>query len=116
MLPLPPTTSASRPAAPAGDPPLPAPPPIAAAVAARFPEPAVDFATPAFTPGRQAFTTFEELHAVLAGLERDAALGDAAAVPPTRVQLLALGQLAGRPGDRGAGLHARAAGGNRAAG
>ena len=32
-------------------------PPVPPAIAARFPEPAVSFATPAFEPGRTAFTT-----------------------------------------------------------
>ncbi len=45
-------------------------PPVPPAIAARFPEPAVSFATPAFEPGRTAYTTNDELHAILRGLER----------------------------------------------
>ena len=45
---------------------LPAPPaPYNAAVAARFPEPAVDFRTPAFQPGHAGFTSNAELQATL---------------------------------------------------
>lgn len=53
--------------------PAPAPAPVAApsAVAARFPEPAVNFRTPAFQPGRTAFTSLAELQKLLQGLARD---------------------------------------------
>ena len=95
LAPLSPAAMLARAAAASGNPPLPVPPPVSAAVAARFPEPAIVFATPAFEGGRQAFTRIGELHDVLAGLERDAALGDAAAAPRTRVQLLALGSSQG---------------------
>ena len=62
-------------AAPNGGPPLPVPPARSAAVAARFPEPATTFATPAFAPGRQAFTDSDELRAILYGLERSGGAG-----------------------------------------
>jgi len=39
--------------------------PYSPAVAARFPEPPVHYGTPAFQPGRSAFTTNEEMQAVL---------------------------------------------------
>ena len=68
MAPLSPAAVLARAAAASGNPPLPVPPPVSAAVAARFPEPAIDFATPAFEGGRQAFTRIGELHDVLAGL------------------------------------------------
>jgi len=56
---------------------LPVPTPtIPAAVAARFPEPAVSFATPAFEPGRTTFTSNDELGAILHGLARGAAIGE----------------------------------------
>ena len=45
-------------------------PRVSAALAAQFPEPAVSFATPAFEPGRTAYTTHEELASILHGLER----------------------------------------------
>jgi len=61
--------------------------PYGPAVAARFPDPAVDYRTPAFAPGHAGFTSNAELHAVLAGLVRDA---DVRRSGP-RVQLLALG-------------------------
>jgi hypothetical protein len=79
----PPTPSVSAAAAtsPAGAPPSLAPSPPAAAVvppdatvpaaiAARFPEPAVTFATPAFEAGRRAFTSNAELRSIVRGLER----------------------------------------------
>jgi hypothetical protein len=46
------------------------------AVAARFPEPAVNFATPAFEPGRTTFTSNEELRSIVHGLARSAAIGE----------------------------------------
>jgi len=67
---LPPAASAAN-----GGPPLPVPPPRSAAVAARFPAPAASFATPAFAPGRQAFTDSDELRAILYGLERNGGAG-----------------------------------------
>jgi hypothetical protein len=66
--------------------PIPAPI-VPAAVAARFPEPAVSFATPAFEPGRTAFTTNQELRNIIHGLERSTAIGERA----TAVTVLALG-------------------------
>jgi hypothetical protein len=45
-------------------------------VAARFPEPSVTFATPAFEAGRTAFTSNDELGAILHGLARGAAIGE----------------------------------------
>ncbi|MEO5844930.1 MAG: peptidase M14, partial [Caldimonas sp.] len=64
-----------RPQAPVNITPLPAPA-VPAAVAARFPEPQVTFATPAFEPGRTGFTTNEELGAIVHGLARSAAIGE----------------------------------------
>ncbi len=60
---------------PDGGPPLPVPPARSAGVAARFPEPATTFATPAFAPGRQSFTDSDELRAILYGLERGGGAG-----------------------------------------
>src|SRR5947209_11865600 len=82
-------------AAPVPGPEMPAPAPLAEperapygpAVAARFPDPAVDYRTPAFTPGHSGFTSNAELHAALAGLVRDAETRRSG----PRVQLLALG-------------------------
>ncbi|MFT3666460.1 M14 family metallocarboxypeptidase [Piscinibacter sp.] len=66
--------SAPQPAAPYG-----------AAVMARFPEPAVRYATPAFEPGRTAFTSNAELQTQLRAIVRDAkGVG-------VRAQLLAAG-------------------------
>jgi hypothetical protein len=53
------------------------PPPASAAVMARFPEPAVSYATPAFETGRRAFTSNAELRAILSGLERRGGPGGA---------------------------------------
>ncbi len=72
---------------PAPAPPVPAAPAVSPALAARFPEPAVSFATPAFEAGRSAFTTNPELHAILRGLERSGA----DPVRGTGVSVLALG-------------------------
>src|SRR5882724_3980401 len=47
-------------------------PPYAAAVAARFPDPAVNYRTPAFDNGRTAFTSNAELQFLLRGLARPA--------------------------------------------
>jgi len=82
-------------AAPVPAPEMPAPAPLAEperapygpAVAARFPDPAVDYRTPAFTPGHSGFTSNAELHAALSGLVRDAETRRSG----PRVQLLALG-------------------------
>ena len=46
------------------------------AVAAHFPEPALTFATPAFEPGRSAFTSNDELHVMLHGLARRASMAE----------------------------------------
>ena len=54
----------------ASTPPVRPGPLVSAALAAQFPEPAVSFATPAFEPGRTAYTTHDELSAILHGLER----------------------------------------------
>jgi hypothetical protein len=75
-----------RPPAPVVITPLPAPT-VAAPIAARFPEPAVTFATPAFEPGRTTFTSNAELHAIVRGLERSATLGEHA----TDVAVLTIG-------------------------
>jgi zinc carboxypeptidase len=64
-----------RPAPPIVFAPLPAPA-VPPAVAARFPEPAVSFATPAFEPGRTAFTSNDELSAIVHGLARSGAVGE----------------------------------------
>jgi hypothetical protein len=66
--------------------PLPAPS-VSPPIAARFPEPAVGFATPAFDSGRTAFTSNAELRAILRGLERGASLGENA----SDVNVLSLG-------------------------
>jgi len=66
--------------------PLPTPN-VPPAIAARFPEPAVSFATPAFDAGRTAFTTNAELGTLLRGLQRGASLGEHA----TDVGVLSLG-------------------------
>jgi hypothetical protein len=75
-----------RPAPPVAITPLPSPS-VPPAIAARFPEPAVTFGTPAFEPGRTTFTTNAELHAIVRGLERSATIGEHA----TEVSVLALG-------------------------
>ena len=64
-----------RPSPPVTVTPLPSPA-VPPAVAARFPEPSVTFATPAFEPGRTTFTSNEELGAILHGLARSAAIGE----------------------------------------
>lgn len=83
-LPQPQPPATPRPVLAAPPPVLPGPP-VPPAIAARFPEPAVAFATPAFEPGRTAYTTNDELHAILRGLERRGAnspLGTDVAVLP----------------------------------
>ncbi|HSC64588.1 MAG TPA: peptidase M14, partial [Caldimonas sp.] len=64
-----------RPPAPITITPLPTPT-VPPAVAARFPEPAVTFPTPAFEAGRTTFTSNDELGAILRGLARGAAIGE----------------------------------------
>ena len=64
-----------RPSPPVTVTPLPSPA-VPPAVAARFPEPSVTFATPAFEPARTTFTSNEELGAILHGLARSAAIGE----------------------------------------
>jgi hypothetical protein len=59
--------------------------PYGAAVAARFPDPAVTYRTPALQPGRSAFTSDAELQALMRGLARD---GGAAS---TTIKLVPLG-------------------------
>ena len=66
--------------------PLPTPS-VPPAIAARFPEPAVTFATPAFDAGRTAFTTNAELGAILRRIERGNTLSEHA----TDVNVLSLG-------------------------
>ncbi len=56
----------------------------APALAARFPDPPVRYATPAFAAGRQAFTSSAEMQSMLRELARETP-------PPTRVQLLSPG-------------------------
>ncbi len=92
----PPVTA--RPAVPAASPaslavlPLgfePPPNPESAAVAARFPDPPVSYRTPAFEPGRTAYTSNAELHTRLAALVRSADLRNGEAAPEaTAVRLL----------------------------
>jgi hypothetical protein len=73
---------------------LPADAPYGAAVAARFPDPAVTPRSPAFEPGRTAYTSNAELRQLLRGQVRDGATGANA----TQVRLLALGNSqAGEP-------------------
>ncbi len=61
-------------------------------VAARFPDPPVQFDTPAFAPGRQTFTSNAELGSFMHGLVRDGRPGG------TSVRLIALGHSqAGEP-------------------
>ena len=64
-----------RPAPPVVLVPLPEPA-VPAALAANFPEPKANYATPAFQPGRSAFTSNEELAAFVHGLERNAPIGE----------------------------------------
>lgn len=61
--------------------------PYGPAVAARFPEPAVRYDTPAFAGEQAGYTGNAELQALLRGLVREGR----GATPGTRVQLLALG-------------------------
>jgi Zinc carboxypeptidase len=81
--PLPPDT----PSAPATSPAPAADAPYSAAVAQRFPDPPVTYRTPAFEPGRTAFTTNAELSALLRGLVRDGR----SAPGGTTVRLLTVG-------------------------
>ena len=80
-------------APPAPPPPLPptpevvSVPPASPQIAARFPEPNVGFATPAFEAGRTAFTTNDELYAFLQGLTRDGASSRGG----TSIELLPIG-------------------------
>ncbi len=85
--------------APLPTPPVVSVPAITPAIAARFPEPSVSFATPAFEPGRTAFTRNDELRAILHGLARD---GDGSA-RSTAIDVLPLGT-----SQRGAPLEALA--------
>ena len=101
--PMPIFTARSAPASGAGVRPappvaaaVPVPAAIPPAVAARFPEPALDFATPAFAPGRLTFTTDDELHAILYGLERSSSIGEGG----TEIRVVGLGaSQSGRPID-----------------
>jgi len=63
-----PATASTPAAAPAAMPTA----PYGAAVMARFPDPPVRFATPAFEPGRSAFTSAAEMQAQLRALAREA--------------------------------------------
>lgn len=56
-------------------------------MAARFPDPAVSYQTPAFAPGHVGFTTNDELHVILRGLRRESERGSAVA----SVRLIDLG-------------------------
>ena len=75
------------PAAVASSPAAPPAAPYSAAVAARFPEPAVAYDTPAFEPGRSSFTSNAELQSALLALVQEAS----AANGQTHVKLLGLG-------------------------
>ena len=68
-----PSPAAARPAV--ATPPVPPGPDVPPQIAANFPEPRVTFATPAFENGRTAFTTNDELRAVLLGLSRSGGRG-----------------------------------------
>jgi hypothetical protein len=83
---MPPAVNARPVLAPA--PPVLNGPPVTPAIAARFPEPVVSFATPAFEPGRTAYTTNDEMAAILHGLERSGV----DSVLRTDVAVLPLGQ------------------------
>ena len=93
-LPPPPATAPPPPSQPSVPVPQPAMPvaaeapalPYSEAVAARFPDPVVNFSTPAFADGRSAFTSNAELQALLRSLARDAVEPGGLAV-----RLLALG-------------------------
>lgn len=74
-------------------------PPVSPQVAARFPEPNVSFATPAFESGRTAFTTNDELQSFLRLLTRDGA----SARGGTTIEVLPLGS-----SQRGAAISALA--------
>jgi hypothetical protein len=76
--PAPAPTDAAAPARPAAPAPAPAPSGVtpapaleSAAVAARFPDPAVDYRTPAFQPGHAGFTSNAELRSLMLGLVHD---------------------------------------------
>ncbi|HEV7577152.1 MAG TPA: M14 family metallocarboxypeptidase [Caldimonas sp.] len=86
VFPAPAIASPVRPSPPVVFTPLPTPI-VPAAIAARFPEPAVTFATPAFEPNRTTFTGNDELRAILHGLERSATIGEHA----SEVAVLPLG-------------------------
>lgn len=83
VAPAAPPPSAATSAAPASDGGV----PYADAVVLRFPDPAVTYRTPAFEPGRTAFTSNAELSALLRGLVRDGR----GAPGGTTVRLLTLG-------------------------
>ena len=87
FAPLPPSAASAPVAPPTPTPPVVSVPAISPAVAARFPEPAANFATPAFELGRTAFTRNDELHAILRGLVRS---GDVSA-RGTTIDVLPLG-------------------------
>lgn len=88
-----PSAAGAVPSRPVAPPPAPVPaaaleppaPTEAAPLAARFADPPVRYATPAFASGRQAFTSNAEMQSMLRELMRDAAQ------PPSRVQLLSPG-------------------------
>ena len=89
-LPTVPTTVATVPREPTAAASSVATPPAAPyseAVAARFPEPAVAYDTPAFEPGRSSFTSNAELQSALLALVQEAS----AANGQTHVKLLGLG-------------------------
>jgi Zinc carboxypeptidase len=83
----PPATAQALAAVPAASAPAAASAVESPGVAARFPDPAVTYRTPAFEPGRSAFTGNAELRGLLRGLVRDAQ----GSADPTSVRLLQLG-------------------------
>ncbi len=80
-----PSPAAARQSAPS--PPVLPGPPVPALIAAHFPDPQVVFATPAFEPGRTAYTSNDELRAMLHGLSRVGGQG----VRDTDIAVLPLG-------------------------
>ena len=85
--PAPESVVVAQPAAESVSPTLPSSLPYSAAVAARFPDPAVTYRTPAFEPGHSGFTTNAEMQSALRALEQAASASNS----QTQVKLLALG-------------------------
>ena len=68
-----------------------APPAESAAVAARFPDPAVRYRTPAFEPGHAGYTSNAELRQLVRGIARGTVQEGQGATNPTIIRLLPLG-------------------------